>query len=406
MKNYFKSPLYIFLLCLIFTLTSCNTKKYDALIVTGQSNKSHNWEASHVAVKQIIENTDLFSVDLAISPETGEDMSNFSPDFNSYDVIILDYDGDSWSDATKANFEKYVSNGGGVVVYHGTNNSFPEWAEFNKMTALGGWKKRNEKDGPYVRWKKDKIVKVTTAGRGGSHGKKTPFVIDTRSPEHPIMKGLPLKSMHATDELYGNLRGPAENMTVLSTAYSDKKTNGTGNHEPVLFTVDYGKGRIFHSVLGHVGKDENLIAYKSAYFIYTMQRGAEWAASGKVTQTIPEDVPNIATPLVLPSYKQYTVASLFEKAAKYEVGKSKKFINLISQRIRNQKGKQEEISNFENEIIKLLNSSGTTNDAKNCFCRELSWMGSQKAIPVLETLSKNTATAEMSNYALTRLTSK
>ncbi|WP_075590560.1 ThuA domain-containing protein [Labilibacter marinus] len=401
-----KIHIYPLLLVLTLILASCGTKKYDALIVTGQSNNSHNWKASHTTVKQIIENTDLFTVDVAISPEQGGDMSTFSPNFKSYDVVIVDYDGDSWSDETKANFESYVKNGGGVVVFHGANNSFPEWKEFNKMTALGGWKGRTEKDGPYVYWSNDKIIKDTKPGKGGSHGKKNAFVIDTRQAEHPIMQGLPLKSMHTTDELYGKLRGPAENMTVLATAYSNPKTNGTGKHEPVLFTIDYGKGRIFHNVLGHVDKSEDMIAYKSAYFIYTMQRGTEWAATGKVTQVVPEDLPNLSTPLVLPAYKQFTLEGLFKNARKYKVGQSKKYLNLISQRIKNHSSNAEYMANIEGKMIQLLSADDCTADAKNYICREISWMGSDKALAVLKTLSSQEETSEMAKYAIDRLTQK
>ena len=47
-----------------------------ALVVTGQNN--HNWPVSHVVLKQILENSGLFSVDCAVSPAKGEDMSGFS----------------------------------------------------------------------------------------------------------------------------------------------------------------------------------------------------------------------------------------------------------------------------------------------------------------------------------------
>ena len=40
--------------------------------------------------------------------------------------------------------------------------------------------------------------------------------------------------MHAQDELYDRLRGPAENMTVLATAFSDPETDGSGENEPML----------------------------------------------------------------------------------------------------------------------------------------------------------------------------
>jgi hypothetical protein len=101
------------------------------------------------------------------------------------------------------------------------------------------------------------------------------------------MAGLPEKWMNGKDELYSALRGPAKNLTVLATAYCNPEIDGTGEHEPILFTVNYGKGRMFHTPLGHAAENMHCVA-----FIYTLQRGAEWAATGKVTQTkLPADFP-------------------------------------------------------------------------------------------------------------------
>ena len=92
--------------------------------------------------------------------------------------------------------------------------------------------------------------------------------------------------MHATDELYGRLRGPAKNLKVLATAFSDVETNGTGEHEPILMTIQYGKGQVFHTTLGHA-----LVSQRCNGFIATFQRGAERAVSGAVTQPMPADFP-------------------------------------------------------------------------------------------------------------------
>jgi len=92
--------------------------------------------------------------------------------------------------------------------------------------------------------------------------------------------------MHVPDELYGWLRGPAKNLTVLATAFAPKDKGGSDEHEPILFTVEYGKGRVFFNALGHTANE-----LKSVAFIVTYQRGAEWAASGKVTQPVPDDFP-------------------------------------------------------------------------------------------------------------------
>ena len=114
------SLLAIVLVALI--LSSCGGSKYKALIVNGQNN--HKWEVSSPVLKQILENSNMFTVDVAASPAKGENMESFTPNFSKYDVIVLDYNGDSWPEVTNKAFVDYVSNGGGVVVFHAANNAF------------------------------------------------------------------------------------------------------------------------------------------------------------------------------------------------------------------------------------------------------------------------------------------
>ena len=131
-----------------------------------------------------------------------------------------------------------------------------------------------------------KAVADTAAGNAGSHGDRWPYQIHVQVAAHPIMKGLPKAFMHFNDELYARMRGPGQNMTVLATAFSDPANRGTGREEPVLMTLAYGKGRIFHTLMGH-----DVAALACVAFIATFQRGTEWAATGKVTQKIPAGFP-------------------------------------------------------------------------------------------------------------------
>lgn len=258
--------------------------RISALIIDGQNN--HDWKLTTPYLQAILENSGIFKVEVLTSPASGEDLSGFSPDFAAFDVVVLNYNGDAWPAATESAFEQYVKNGGGVVVYHAADNSFPEWKEFNRMIGLGGWGERNEKDGPYLRWEDGKPVRDNSPGKAGSHGKRHEFIVDNRMPDHPILKGLNPRWKHTLDELYDSLRGPAENVSLLATAYSDAETGGTGRHEPILLTVDYGKGRIFHTVLGH---DD--VSCSGVGFMTTFARGAEWAATGEVTIPAPPDFP-------------------------------------------------------------------------------------------------------------------
>jgi len=262
-----------------------------ALIVDGQNN--HNWAETTPHLKKLLEETGMFAVDVATSPPRGADMSGFTPKFADYDLVVLNYHGDSWPEETKQAFVKYVSDGSGVVVYHAADNAFAKWKEYDEIIGIGGWGGRDETHGPYVYWKDGKIVRDMKPGSGGTHGPQHAFQIVVREPDHPITKGLPEKFMHSKDELYIKLRGPARNLTVLATAYADPANKGTGYDEPVLMTIAYGKGRVFHTVLGHGGGQ-----CRSVAFIATYQRGAEWAATGKVTQKVPDDFPGPDEPSV------------------------------------------------------------------------------------------------------------
>lgn len=275
-----------FALLVALPMVSAAEAKLKALIVDGQNN--HNWQATTPVLRQHLEDSGRFTVDVATSPPKGQDLSGFEPNFAAYDVVVLNYNGEPWSAAAKAAFEKYVRDGGGVAVVHAANNSFPEWPGYNEIIGLGGWGGRTEQSGPYIRLRDGKFVRDTSPGRGGSHGKQHPFQVIVRDAEHPITKGLPQAWMHATDELYDRLRGPAANLHVLATAFSATDTGGTGEHEPMLMTIDYGQGRVFHTTLGHSPE-----AMQCVGFITTLVRGAEWAATGEVTLAdVPGDFPS------------------------------------------------------------------------------------------------------------------
>lgn len=274
------------LLC-IGSSAMADEPKMKALIVDGQNNHG-NWPQTTQMMKKYLEETGLFSVDVATTAPKGVDES-YKPEFKKYDVVLSNYNGAAWPKETQAAFINYVKSGGGFVVVHAADNAFGNWKEYNEMIGLGGWGGRNEKSGPYVYYNDEgKIVRDSSKGRGGNHGPQHPFAIVVRDTEHPITKGMPKTWLHEKDELYDLLRGPANNMTVLATAYASKEKRGTGRHEPMLITITYGEGRIFHTPMGHGNYSQECVG-----FIASIQRGAEWAATGKVTQEVPKDFPTI-----------------------------------------------------------------------------------------------------------------
>ena len=277
--------------------------KIKTLIVTGQSN--HKWKVSSIAIKQILENSGLFAVNVAVSPETGKIMSNFKPDFASYQLVVLDYNGDRWPEETERSFLDFVEKGGGVVIYHAANNAFRDWKEYNRIIGFGGWEDRDETDGPYIYVRDGRLVyDKESPGCAGSHGFQHEFVLNCNNSEHPVTKGLPVAWRHAQDELYDRMRGPGIVKDVLFWGYSDPATKGSGRDEMAIFTVDYGKARIFHTTLGHAGNTlDNNIAMQCAGFQVTLLRGAEWAATGNVTQPVPDDFPTEKSISLRKNYK-------------------------------------------------------------------------------------------------------
>ena len=287
--------------------------KLKALIVDGQNNHAV-WPKSTIMMKQYLEESGLFEVDIDRTRFTWkgetkegawlllagvgktEDLKepksdpDFNPSFAEYDVVISNFGNNAadWPEETQRAFEAYVENGGGFVSVHAADNSFGQWKEYNQMIGIGGWGGRTPESGHYVYYNhKGELVRdEDPSGKSGGHGKQHEFQITVRNSSHPITKGLPKRWLTSQDECYATLRGPAENMTVLATGKDTTERAPSDRHEPSLMVINYGKGRVFHTTLGH-----DTPALEGVSFITTFLRGTEWAATDKVTQSIPSDFP-------------------------------------------------------------------------------------------------------------------
>ena len=277
------------LTCLLsLTLANSPQPKLKALILDGQNN--HKWDITTPVLRHALESSGAFTVAVSTTPPKGapkEAWATWKPDFTAYDVVVSNYNGETWPDAVRTAFEAYVKNGGGFVPVHAANNAFGDWPEYNRIIGVGGWGGRDEKSGPWLYVKDGKLFRDTTPGKGGAHGPQHEFVVEIQTQDHPITKGLPHRWLHTQDELYSRLRGPAEDVTILAAATSDL----TAVKEPSLMVINYGKGRVFHTTLGHA--DYSMLCLG---FYETLQRGTEWAATGACTRTadLPEDFPTEA----------------------------------------------------------------------------------------------------------------
>ena len=272
------------LCCSLGLPTAHSAEPLRALIVDGQNNHG-NWPQTTKMMKAYLEQSGLFTVDVVTHAPQGED-PGFKPAFADYAVVVSNFGHGAapWPAETRQAFEDFVRGGGGLVVVHAADNSFPEWPAYNEMIGLGGWGGRTEKSGPYV-YLNDagETVRDDSAGNGGNHGPQWAFPLIVRDREHPVTKGMPPVWTHCQDELYDKLRGPAQNMQILATAFSPI----TKRHEPMIMTIEYGKGRVFHTPMGHADESQECVG-----FITTLCRGAEWAARGTVSLPIPDDFPS------------------------------------------------------------------------------------------------------------------
>jgi type 1 glutamine amidotransferase len=253
-------------------------RKLSALIVDGMNN--HDWAAGTRAIRSILEGSGRFTVDVSTWPA--------KPDFAKYNVVINNFngghlaDGVRWPRETEIALEKYVREGGGLVVYHAANNAFLNWPEYNQMIGLG-WREKSFGHGLAI-----VAGKVVTVPKGSGlppgHGPRHDFELFVLDKDHPITRGLPAHWTHPSEQLTHGQHGPANDLTVLTYAFSEVSQQG----EPMDWVRNYGKGRVYTTMLGHTWKDEANPNLDDVSFQALLSRGTEWAATGNVT--LPPDL--------------------------------------------------------------------------------------------------------------------
>jgi hypothetical protein len=300
------------------------------------------------------------------TPSKGTDMSGFKPDFSKYNLVVLDYEGDMWPEKTNADLMDYVNNGGGVVLFN--SKSDPGAAIPDSVTV----------------------------------SERHNFEIWTAVTDYPVTEGLPVRWLHPDDEIVQGLDPAGEDVQVLAVAFSDTSFSGTGRMEPVLVVRNYGKGRIFTTLIGSPDGKENRALHCTG-LIVTLQRGAEWAATGSVTQEVPFDFPTAAGLVVRPDFKRVTLEEAFKNIVSYDIEKSTKYFTFIQDRIRKASGDEKTMSDLEKKMVAVLKNKESSDDIKKLLLRELSWMGSDYCIPAIKAFASDPELKDDAEFALTRL---
>jgi len=225
---------------LSMTMGQDKPAKPRVVIVCGEDWKGHIWQETAPRLRQIINSKNEYDVRIV------EDITFLGTDrLASYDVLVMHFKNYNPlpNDAqARANVQAFVENGGGLVAIHWANGAFTGWEEFRKMIGM-----------VFV----DKV---------SMHDKRGPFTVTVIDDAHPITQGL--TDFQTDDELYYRLDRDAS-AQVLATANSVV----SGQVEPMALVTHYGKGRVFHTPLGHDLK--GLSTPETELLIY---RGTAWAA--------------------------------------------------------------------------------------------------------------------------------
>jgi type 1 glutamine amidotransferase len=282
---------------------AADAPKIRVLIVDGYNN--HDWRQTTAMIQAILAQSDLFDVSVSTAPAKAGDpaWATWRPKFSDYDVVIQncnDYQHPNvWPEPVQKDFENFVRNGGGVYIFHGAENAFLGWTEYEKMVALL-WRKADY--GTSIRMDANgKMVRIPPGiGSDTNHGARGDVLV-TRLGNDPIHAGMPRQWLSPYMEVYYYTRGPAKHVHVLADAHDSKP--GQGLLWPVEWTVSYGKGRIYVSTYGHIWPgDVQPVSMRCAAVQTLIPRAIQWLAHRPVTIPVPADFPTATAVSVRPPF--------------------------------------------------------------------------------------------------------
>jgi len=162
----------------------------------------------------------------------------------SADLVVM-FSKPRWNPETLKDLEALLARGGGFVITH-----VAIWQKSKELANVIGMAAGNQ-----TRYR---------------HGPVDLKIVD---PKNPITLGLP-KTIRFVDETYFHFQGDAGKISVIATCNEQvEKGKDATRPEPIFWTRERGKGKVFVCILGHY-----IWTFDDPLFRILMLRGMAWAA--------------------------------------------------------------------------------------------------------------------------------
>ncbi len=221
-------------------------------LLSGGQREHHGYRDQAFYLSRTLENTGRFQVTI------GEDAAILeTPAIRKYDLLIVAADRrDPESKFTRSQQQaifEFVRSGHGYVSIHGADNAAADWLpEWKDM--LGGI--------------------FSHVGQPDGKTRKGTYMVKIADTASPITQGL--KDFELTDELYYQMQMMADVQPLATIEHQ-------GVAWPVAWTRTFGKGRVFHTNLGHTGwKDHpDYEPLRDPNLMRLIVQGMDWVVAGR-----------------------------------------------------------------------------------------------------------------------------
>ena len=221
------------------------------LLLSGGQRQHHGYRDQAFYLANLLEDTGRYQVTIVEDAAILE-----TPAMARYDLILLTVDRRDdefkFTEGQQRALFEWVKSGHGLVSLHGADNAPPDWLPEWKEMLGGIYSHVGQPDGKAV---------VGT------------YTIKLPDKESPVTKGL--DDFEIKDELYMNMRMMPDVKPLATIDYK-------GTTWAVAWTWQYGRGRVFHTSLGHrsfgPGKDDPL---RDPNFGRLVLQGIDWVAEGR-----------------------------------------------------------------------------------------------------------------------------